>query len=54
MKHNLHLVSRGAERIDITMLLRADIRARDWERVMIAGDRAKPVDLSDPIRGAWS
>jgi hypothetical protein len=27
---------------DVTMLLRAEIMARDWGRVMVEGDRRKP------------
>lgn len=31
--------------IDITLALRADIHARDWNAAMIWGDRQKPVIL---------
>lgn len=35
--------------LDITLAMRADIQARDWSRVMIAGDRSKAV-LPERIR----
>lgn len=34
-----------SEPIDITRLMRAEIQARDWSRVMIEGDRAEPVEI---------
>lgn len=30
---------------DISRLIRADIEQRDWSKVHIAGDKAKPLDL---------
>jgi hypothetical protein len=38
---------------DITGALRRDIEARDWARVHIAGDRAKPVSIADRIKRVW-
>jgi hypothetical protein len=39
--------------VDITLALRADIKARDWAAVHVAGDRRAPVFLPDCVRRAW-
>jgi hypothetical protein len=38
---------------DVTMLLRADINARDWAAVHVAGDRRAPVFLPDVVKRWW-
>lgn len=37
--------------VDITAQLRAEIEARDWSRVHVAGDRSPAIDLPD--RRPW-
>jgi hypothetical protein len=39
--------------VDITLALRAEIDARDWARVHIAGDRRAPVSLAEHVRRIW-
>jgi hypothetical protein len=39
--------------IDITALIRREIQQRDWEQVMIQGDKRAPVFLPDRIRRLW-
>lgn len=41
------------ERIDITALMRAEIRARDWDAVHIAADRRSPIYLPEFVRRVW-
>lgn len=43
----------NAEPLDITLAIRADIKARDWDAVHIAGDRRKPIWLPDMVRRLW-
>ena len=45
MKPKLELVHEPP--VDITALNRASIEARDWDQVMIAGDKAKSVKLAN-------
>lgn len=43
MKRHLHAVQSVTEQpVDITLAIRADIKARDWSRVHVEGDRAPP------------
>jgi len=53
MKAALHLVASEPAVVDIYANWRAEIRARDWAGVMIAGDRRGPVELPDVRRRAW-
>jgi hypothetical protein len=41
------------EPIDITLELRKEIEARDWARVHVAGDRAKPLPFFERVRRTW-
>lgn len=41
------------EPLDITLAIRADIKARDWGAVHIAGDRQKPIWLPERVRRLW-
>jgi hypothetical protein len=50
-KPRLSLVE--SQPIDITALIRREIQQRDWEQVMIQGDRRAPVFLPDRIRRLW-
>lgn len=38
---------------DITLAMRAEIEARDWAAVHVAGDRRAPVFLADAVRRVW-
>jgi hypothetical protein len=48
-----HLSIVESQPIDITALIRREIQQRDWERVMIQGDKRAPVFLPDRIRRLW-
>jgi hypothetical protein len=52
-KPALRIVDQAEQPTDITLELRKDIEARDWARVHIAGDRAKPISIADRIRRVW-
>jgi hypothetical protein len=38
---------------DITMLLRAEIAARDWAAVHVTGDKNPPLQLVPTIKRLW-
>jgi hypothetical protein len=39
--------------IDVTALLRAEIKARNWAKVHIDADRRAPVYLAEPVKRTW-
>ena len=39
---------------DITAMLRAEIRARNWAAVHIAGDRRQPLFIADAPKRTWA
>ena len=53
MTARLHIVTAAPVVVDIYANWRAEIRARDWAGVMIAGDRRGPVELPDVRRRVW-
>jgi hypothetical protein len=52
MKAALKLVSNETP-IDITLALRADIKARDWAKVHVAGDRNPPLYWVERVKRTW-
>lgn len=48
-----HLRAVETHPLDITLAIRADIAARDWDSVMVAGDRARPLDLPERVKRTW-
>jgi hypothetical protein len=41
------------EPLDITLAMRADIKARDWARVHVAADRREPISLGERVKRVW-
>lgn len=39
--------------VDITLAMRAEIEARDWGAVHVAGDRRAAVHIDEPRKGWW-
>lgn len=49
----LALVPAEAETVDIYAAWRAEIGARDWPRVHVAGDRSEAIDLPPARKSGW-
>jgi hypothetical protein len=54
-KPNLRAVDKPTKAApkDITMLLRAEITARDWASVHVRGDRSPPLLSWERVRRTW-
>jgi hypothetical protein len=49
----LKIVASESEVVDLYSSWREEIRARDWSRVHIAGDRRGSLDLCDRPKRGW-
>jgi hypothetical protein len=43
-----------ADRVDLYARWKADIAARDWDRVHVVADRGSPVDIADRLKRTWA
>jgi hypothetical protein len=53
MKPKLAIIKTTHRPVDITALLRAEIEARDWERVHVTSHRSAAIELPDRPKRSW-